>query len=377
MMRALFEFHNRPLLFEHPRRLIHCGSAGELSSCFDRVEQALAEGYHVAGFLSYEAGYALEPALAHLQGDDFPLMCLGVFDAPTRRRPRIAPAPFEVSGLRTNISREDYTQAIARIHDHIREGNVYQITYCLKNLFGFNGSAYSLYRHLLSRQPVPYPAYLETPEHTILSLSPEMFIRKAQERVQVKPMKGSWPRSGRTLGGVDDIFGGMRLHFDSKNRAENVMIADLLRNDLGRVGTGVRTPRLFEVAAYRTIFQMTSTVEARIPAGLSFIDLFRAIFPSGSVTGAPKVRAMGIIHGLEREPRRIYTGAIGWITPERDVFFNVPIRTLLLRRDQGEMGVGGGIVWDSTAEGEWAEGLWKSRFLRAAVRAPCSRGRSS
>ena len=337
--------------------------------CFDQVEQALADGHHVAGFLSYEAGYALEPALGHLRGDDFPLMCLGVFGAPARRRPRAAQEPFEVSDLTANISQEDYTRAIARIHDHIRDGDVYQITYCLKNLFNFRGSAYDLYRHLLSRQNVPYPAYIETGPYKILSLSPEMFIRKAGERVRVKPMKGSWPRPGGAGGLGDRFLGGIRLHFDGKNRAENVMIADLLRNDLGRVGAAVRTPRLFEVAGYRTIFQMTSTVEARMPADLAFIDLFRAIFPSGSVTGAPKVRAMGIIHGLEGEPRRIYTGAIGWITPQRDMFFNVPIRTILLRAGQGEMGVGGGIVWDSTAEGEWAEGLWKSRFLREAVRA--------
>jgi para-aminobenzoate synthetase/4-amino-4-deoxychorismate lyase len=216
---------------------------------------------------------------------------------------------------------------------------------------------------LLRRQPVPYPAYLECDAGKILSLSPEMFIRKDGPRVITKPMKGSWPR-GRW---VDDVLGGMRLKFDPKNRAENVMIADLLRNDLGRIGTGVHVPRLFEVARYRTIFQMTSTVAARVPAKLPFLDLFRAIFPSGSVTGAPKVRAMEIIHALEDSPRKIYTGAIGWITPARDMFFNVPIRTLLLRNARGEMGVGGGIVWDSTAEGEWAEGLWKARFLREII----------
>jgi anthranilate/para-aminobenzoate synthase component I len=176
-------------------------------------------------------------------------------------------------------------------------------------------------------------------------------------------MKGSWP-SGRL---IDDLFGGIRLKFDAKNRAENVMIADLLRNDLGRVATGIRAPRLFEVARYRTIFQMTSTVTGRVPVRIGMQELFRAIFPSGSVTGAPKIRAMQVIRALERSPRRIYTGAIGWITPRREMFFNVPIRTLLIRGRDGEMGVGGGIVWDSTAPGEWAEGQWKSRFLAQAA----------
>ncbi len=363
-MRILFEFENKPLVFARPKRVIRCMHPDGLKACFDELEHALAGGYYAAGFLSYEAGYAFEPALRHLHTDGFPLFYMGIYDTPAQHRPRIEQAPFVVSGLFSNITRDDYTQNIARIHDHIRDGDVYQITYCLKQLFNFQGSAPAFYRALLQYQAVPYPAFLETDEFCIASLSPEMFIKKDGAQVVTKPMKGSWPR-----GGWEGALGAWRLHRDCKNRAENVMIADLLRNDLGRVGTQVHAPRLFEVVRYRTIFQMTSTVCAQVPRDILLYDLFRAIFPSGSVTGAPKVEAMGIIRALEGEPRHIYTGAIGWITPEKDLFFNVPIRTALLRDGRGEMGVGGGIVWDSTADGEWAEGLWKSRFLRELVRA--------
>ena len=187
-----------------------------------------------------------------------------------------------------------------------------------------------------------------------------MFIKKQDRFVVTKPMKGTWPRGD---GALSDFLARQRFQFDSKNRAENVMIADLLRNDLGRMGREVRAPRLFEVTPYKTLFQMTSTVTADISPDIPLYELFKNLFPSGSVTGAPKIRAMEIIREIEGEERNIYTGAIGYITPQRDLFFNIPIRTLLLRQKQGEMGIGGGIVWDSTADGEWAEGVLKARFL--------------
>jgi para-aminobenzoate synthetase/4-amino-4-deoxychorismate lyase len=145
------------------------------------------------------------------------------------------------------------------------------------------------------------------------------------------------------------------------------MIVDLLRNDLGRVGKEISVPSLFSVTAYRTLFQMTSTVTGQVRPDMAIRDFFAALFPSGSVTGAPKIRAMEVIRSLEREDRRIYTGAIGYITPKRDFYFNIPIRTVLLRGGLGEMGIGGGIVWDSTPEGEWQEGLIKARFLTDMV----------
>ncbi|MCX5679774.1 MAG: anthranilate synthase component I family protein, partial [Candidatus Omnitrophica bacterium] len=258
------------------------------------------------------------------------------------------------------ITKELYSSHIETIRKHIEKGDVYQITYCIKLLFKYAGDPMGLYYSLLKEQPVPYPAYIDTGRFQILSLSPEKFLRKTGTHVVTKPMKGTWQRGTNF---AHDIFERMRFQYDMKNRAENVMIADLLRNDLGRVGTGIRAPVLFEVAGYRTLYQMTSTVMGEVPKDISVYEMLKALFPSGSVTGAPKLRAMQIIRSLEREERKIYTGAIGYITPDRDMFFNIPIRTILLEEGSGEMGIGGGIVWDSTPEGEWDEGLLKAKFV--------------
>jgi para-aminobenzoate synthetase/4-amino-4-deoxychorismate lyase len=227
-------------------------------------------------------------------------------------------------------------------------------------LFNFKGDPLSFYAELLREQPVPYPAYIETDEFNILSLSPEMFIKKTSGHVITKPMKGTWPRGNNM---ISDLIAPFCLKYDRKNRAENVMIADLLRNDLGRVGMDIRAPKLFEVAKYATLCQMTSTVTGRVDKDIALYGLFASLFPSGSVTGAPKMRAMEIIRKLEKEERKIYTGAIGYITPDRDIFFNIPMRTLLISGGSGEIGIGGGIVWDSTSQGEWDESMLKAKFL--------------
>jgi len=358
----LIEFQERPLVFKDPDEVIACYDPARVAEAFARMEEMHARGYYLAGFLSYEAGHAMEPALFDHQTRSFPLVMMGCYKQPLplSEIKHKKEKPFAVRNPKSNVNFSEYARDIQRIHDHIAAGDVYQITYCIKLKFGFDGCGYSLYRKLLREQPVPYPAYIETDDFQILSLSPEMFLKKRQERIATKPMKGTWPRGSNAF---TDLFSGWRLHTDSKNRAENVMIADLLRNDLGRVGTRIRAPKLFEVARYTTLYQMTSTVTGLIPKELKFLDLFKAVFPSGSVTGAPKIRAMEVIREIEREERKIYTGSIGYIAPNRDLFFNIPIRTLLLEKEKAEMGIGGGIVWDSTAQGEWDEGVLKGRFL--------------
>lgn len=360
-MNIFFQFEKKPLLFRNPKFLISCTKLSSLPGCFQAVEEALAQGFYVAGFFSYEAGYGFEEKLQETRDYDFPLIYMGVYEAP-RDEPlkKKTSLPNEVEDLRLNISQEAYAANIRTIRDFIAKGDVYQITYCIKLLFTFRGSPFSLYKTLLREQPVPYPAYIETERFSILSLSPEMFIKKESARVMTKPMKGTWPRGQDAL---SDFIHRMRFQFDMKNRAENVMIADLLRNDLGRVGMRIQAPRLFEVTKYRTLYQMTSTVTARVDEDLSVYELFASLFPSGSVTGAPKIRAMEIIRELEKEKRHIYTGAIGYISPAKDLFFNIPIRTILIRGQSAEMGIGGGIVWDSTPQGEWNEGLLKAQFV--------------
>lgn len=360
-----FQFEKKPLLFRKPIALISTYDPTELASCFEQMEQALKNGYYLAGFVSYEAGYHFEKCLWQDKKYDFPLIYMGVYGLPERKTPKISLSrrPVALKNRRLNISKEKYFENIEKIREYIRKGDVYQITYCLKLLFDIVGNPYNLYKKLLREQPVPYPVYIETDAFQILSLSPEKFLKKKGEFIVTKPMKGTWVR-GKTL--PLDIIERFRFGCDHKNRAENVMIADLLRNDLGRLGRRVAAPRLFEIAGYRTLFQMTSTVTATVPQDISLYRLFSSLFPSGSVTGAPKIRAMKIIRELEQEERRIYTGAIGYITPQKDFFFNIPIRTLLLRNGKGEMGIGGGIVWDSSPLGEWNEGLLKARFVTEA-----------
>ncbi len=361
-MDLYLSFEHRPVCFTRPRDLISCYDPKELAAALDQVETWLDAGQYVAGYLSYEAGYCFEKRLYQEAPAAFPLLRLGAYD-----RPRFEGLPRQVSGtyrltdLRLNLTFPRYARQIQRIRDYIAQGDVYQITYCIKNRFRFRGHPRRLFADLFRYQPVPYAAYVEADDHHILCLSPERFIRKQGTRALTEPMKGTWPR-GRDLN--EDQRLTRQFARDPKNLAENVMIADLLRNDLGRIGTRVQTPRLFTITKYRTLLQMTSTVTARLPATLTFRHLLAALFPSGSVTGAPKIRAMQIIREIEPEERKIYTGAIGYIAPNRDLYFNIPIRTLLLQGSEGEMGVGGGIVWDSTARGEWAEGLLKSRFLR-------------
>lgn len=362
IMLVFIEFEKQPLLFSNPKQVISCYHIQDAAKCFHQLEEAVEKGYYLAGFFSYELGYAFEKSLQYKGQYGFPLICMGVFDAPQYKYPdinvepnaRIAPIEYEL-----NITQKDYFDDIQKIKGHIQAGDVYQITYCIKYKFDYAGQPYQLYRYLFDKQPVPYPAYIQTPQFNILSLSPEMFMKKKDAHIITKPMKGTWIRGNV----MEDVFGGLRLHYDKKNRAENLMICDLLRNDLGRVGKNINVPRLFEVDRYKTLYQMTSTVTANIHPDLRLYDLFKALHPSGSVTGAPKIRAMQVIHEIEGEERKIYTGAIGYITPKKDLFFNVPIRTILLEDGSGEMGVGGGIVWDSTPQGEFDECMIKARFI--------------
>jgi para-aminobenzoate synthetase/4-amino-4-deoxychorismate lyase len=361
-MEVYIQFERKPLHFSRPVDIITCDSPATFASSFSRIESALDNGYYAAGFFSYEAGYCFEEKLNEEKSYGFPLFSMGIYGRPAYRKMGQPPSPSgeDLKNLRLNITRNRYFSDIETIRDYIRKGDVYQITYCIKLLFEYGGDPARLYLSLLKDQPVPYPAYIDSGRFKMLSLSPEKFIKKRDSHIVTKPMKGTWPR-GR--GPVTDTLERIRFQYDAKNRAENVMIADLLRNDLGRVGSRIRAPILFEVAGYNTLFQMTSTVTGRVDTRIPLRDLFASLFPSGSVTGAPKIRAMQIIRSLEREERRIYTGAIGYITPERDMFFNIPIRTILLDGKRAEMGIGGGIVWDSTPEGEWAEGLLKAKFV--------------
>jgi para-aminobenzoate synthetase/4-amino-4-deoxychorismate lyase len=360
-MNVFLAFEYQPLLFENPLHLISCHDPMDLRHCFEKMEQWLDAGFYVAGYVSYEAGYAFEERLFRPFRTVFPLLRMGAFRRPAVKKLPPASGNWRIRHLRLDTGYRQYAGNIRRIRDYIAQGDVYQITYCIKNLFQFLGNPRCLFQDLYRHQRVPYAACVESEGHQILSLSPERFIRKKGLNLLAEPMKGTWHRGANP---AQDRRRRYAFSRDGKNRAENVMIADLLRNDLGRLANRIRAPKLFTIRAYKTLFQMTSTVTGRCATTPRLYDLFGALFPSGSVTGAPKIRAMQIVREIEGGDRNIYTGAIGYIAPNRDLYFNVPIRTLLLRGKDGEMGVGGGIVWDSTAQGEWQEGLLKSRFLR-------------
>ncbi len=361
-MTILIEFDNTPLLFKSPVDTIECYRLDQVENCLDITDKWRREGFFCAGFVSYEAGYAFEKNLETDKSFDFPLISMGCYKKAVHLNNGARKRYGSGSAENINIDppKNIYDRNIENIRELIAAGEIYQMTYCIKMHFGFRGDPFQLYSELSSNQPVPYRAYIETLGHAILSLSPEMFFKKKGSFLTTKPMKGTWPRGQDHL---SDILARVKFSRDGKNRAENLMITDLLRNDIGKIGVNIKVPKLFEISRYKTLYQMTSTVTGTIDAETTVSEIFRALFPSGSVTGAPKLTAMRAIRKFETNDRRIYTGAIGYITPDNDMFFNVPIRTLLIRGGQGEMGIGGGIVWDSTPDGEWAESMLKAEFL--------------
>ena len=357
-------------VFSDPVEVLRCDAPGDVPATLAKIEQVVAEGYHVAGYLAYELGYTLEPKLTPLVPTkrDIPLIWMGVFHAPMQLNEDAfgiwADDPFTVGDMHPTLGRDDYIEQVERIRDHIRAGDVYQINHTFKQRFAFSGSPLSLYAHLRQKQRAKYGGLIADGEQHILSLSPELFVETQKGIVRTRPMKGT---ASRKANPADDETQKHWLSHDEKSKAENLMIVDLLRNDLGRVALvgSVNVTDLFSVETYPTLHQMTSGIEAKLRPGVGFGDLARALFPCGSVTGAPKVKAMEIIRGLEAEERGVYTGAIGYVSPNGEARFNVAIRTLKLTNGTGEMGIGSGIVYDSDPVVEWDECHLKARFLTA------------
>lgn len=387
------------LLFCQPVRILQAFTLAEIPAIFAQLEEALADGLHVAGYFAYECGYHFEPTAAAIGPNDersnialrsaAPLIWLGCYPSPIvfdhaegrfvsgdlELLRSVSPLPEPVAARQTQTSRHSprwsitldaYHRAIACILDKIHAGETYQANFTTSVRFSVaDGSraAIDLYRSLILQQPVAYSAFLHLGDGKILSLSPELFFRRDGERIVTRPMKGTMPRG---LDCIEDEAQAQRLREDPKNRAEHVMIVDLLRSDLGRIAlTGsVTVEELFTVEHFSTLLQMTSAISARIPDALDYYAIFRALFPSGSVTGAPKVNTMRIIAALEDQPRGVYCGAIGYFSPDRKAVFNVPIRTLEIVDQTATMGVGGGIVADSRADQEFNECLLKANFLQ-------------
>lgn len=354
--------------FDLPVGVLEARVPDQVVAALDEVEKATQRGLYAVGFVAYEAAHALNPHLPPLLPQaGLPLVWFCLF---RERRPAAAakglPKPSR-SALRLEPSRSqaDYLQAVTAIHQAIERGETYQINYTFPLDGIWRGDPLQVYRSLLDRQRPAFGALLETGSHTIISASPELFFSLRNGVIVTRPMKGTAPR-GRFS--AEDLTLADQLRQSPKERAENLMIVDLLRNDLGRIAvTGsVRAERLFEVASYPTVHQMTSTISARLQPETELVDIFRALFPCGSVTGAPKRRSMEIIAQLEQQPRGIYCGAIGYLAPEGECCFSVAIRTLLLDHGTGRtsMGVGSGITWGSEPMAEYVECLTKAAFLQ-------------
>ena len=355
----------------------------------------LDAGLHAVLLADYEWGVKLvRPAGVALPEDDASALRLLMFDCMqqldadavaawlSRREGSVQPDAAGVTGLSADVTKHEFESAIARIHEAIRDGETYQINYTYRMRGQAWGSPVALYRRLRARQRVGFGALMRLPRRPgdavewVLSRSPELFVRHEAGRLQARPMKGTAPR---TAAPEADSETARLLHEDVKNRAENLMIVDLLRNDLGRIAAigSVKVPELFRIEPYATVFQMTSTVEARRREPVGLAELLRALFPCGSITGAPKRKTMEWIAALETGPRGLYTGAIGWLdaaprAPTRcpDMALSVAIRTLTLGECRDGLrplvlGVGGGIVQDSVAADEYDETHWKARFLTA------------
>jgi len=360
----------RPAVFDRPRRVIRADAAGEVAAALDQMDAARAEGAWLAGYATYELGYALEARLAPLMPPERgqPLLHFGVYDGPETAEVALARAEDEADTARLDHPRPDWDEAthaaaIGAVKDYIAAGDIYQANLTMRMTAEAQGAPLGLYGALRRRQPVAHGAFVDFADAPpILSRSPELFFATdAHGRIETHPMKGTAPRASNP---AHDAALRMELQTSVKNRAENLMIVDLLRNDISRIAAvgSVKVPALFAIESYATVHQMVSHVTGRLLPGTRPSDIFRALFPCGSITGAPKIRAMEIIRELEAGPRGIYCGAIGWMGPDGASAFNVAIRTLTLQGSRAIFGVGGGIVADSTAHGEYEEALWKARF---------------
>ena len=350
------------LHYTRPHEILQTDDISEVQTILRQTEKLVNEKrWHAAGFVSYEAAPAFDESLEVVEPAGFPLIWFGLYPEPVKFE---MPNPVQnriTANWKPDVEEETYKRAIDQIKDEIAKGRTYQVNYTMRLMADFDHNEWDFFLQI-ARLQNKYAAYINTGKHVVCSASPELFFSLNKETIKCKPMKGTVNR-GKTID--EDLINAEWLRNSNKNRAENVMIVDMIRNDLGKIAKigSVRVPELFEVEKYPTVFQMTSTVEAETDKSIA--EIFSALFPCASITGAPKVSTMRIISKLEPAARKIYTGSIGYIDPERRAQFNVAIRTALIDKEDNsaEYGIGGGIVWDSNSDDEYNEALLKSKVL--------------
>ncbi|HOJ34229.1 MAG TPA: aminodeoxychorismate synthase component I [Candidatus Hydrogenedentes bacterium] len=361
---ALFLSRSNVLLFSDPVEVISARCLDDVIPCFRQVECAVGQkDLWAAGFVAYEAGRAFEPALEMHELHGVPLLWFGLYKPP-RQIDLLSPpkTTHSIGEWRALIKESSYKSAVQRIRAHIGAGDVYQVNYTFPIEAHFHGDSLGFFIQLAKAQQSEYAAFINAGKYHVLSLSPELFFELSENQIRVKPMKGTRPRGLRLR---DDLQLANELAASEKDKAENLMIVDLIRNDLGRIADigSVKVTSLFDIERYPTVWQMTSTIEAT--TSVSLLDIFKALFPCGSVTGAPKIQMTKVAKTLEPFPRGVYCGAVGWYAPNRRARFNVAIRTAVVEMDKQvvRFGVGGGITWDSSETAEYEECMVKARFL--------------
>jgi len=369
--------NNCSFLFNDFKDILVFNSQDNTEVFFQRVENYINKGYWICGYFSYEFGYYLDPALYHLKREsNSPLVWLGVCRKPLKIRhskknnyPRKINREFrkyyKIDKMKADTSFKEYSQKIREIKRYLRAGYTYQVNYTFKIKFNFSGNVVDFYLDLRQQQPTSYTAVINTGNNCVLSFSPELFFKSNAKKIISRPMKGTIQKS---LFPEFDKLLCQKMKTSLKIKAENLMIVDLLRNDLGRIADKVKVSKLFNIESHKTLHQMTSTIKADIKQKLQVKNIFSALFPCGSVTGAPKIKTMEIIRNLEKEPREVYTGAIGYISPSRKMCFSVAIRTIDICGKRGQLGIGGGIVYDSSSRQEYQEAFLKSRFFTKKIR---------
>ncbi len=362
------ELNNKNLLFHSPVEILSTDNRDEIPELFRRIEECIKNKQWIAGYFGYECGYHFEKIISvYKDKNSLPLVWLGVYNPPFIIHSDLlnslsTHSTQEILSPKLLIDDSIYKTKISSLKEYIINGDTYQVNFTDKFEFDFNGDAVDLYFDLRQKQHVPFGGYINIGDSQILSFSPELFFRRSGNEITTKPMKGTC-RRGKYL--EEDAQLSEWLRNDEKNRSENLMIVDLLRNDLGRICEpgSVNVSEMYSVEKYETVLQMTSTVNGTLKNDINYYEIFKSLFPCGSVTGAPKIRTMQIIHELEQHPRGVYCGAIGFISPEHEAVFNVAIRTIELTGGKGSMGVGSGIVFDSVPEREFEECELKAAFL--------------
>jgi para-aminobenzoate synthetase/4-amino-4-deoxychorismate lyase len=384
-MLLIIQNGNGWLRFEKPVEVLTARTASEVFQCLEKIE---ASGLWAAGFISYEAAGAFDSVLKTRATGNLPLLQFGLFknveqaSLPAHVQAG-SPHHYQIGEWMPSVTRGEYAEAIAAIKEHIAAGDTYQVNYTFRLNADFSGSPFDFFCDLTAAQQGSYAAFIEAADFAICSASPELFFELKDGVITSRPMKGT---KSRALTAEADRAAAEALKNSVKDRAENIMIVDMIRNDIGRIADpgSVETVRRFDVEKYPTVWQLTSTIQGKLsqrreaaknagalvgklgdsaPLREKITDVMRALFPCASITGAPKAKTMEVIQGLEKSPRGVYTGAIGFIAPDGAAQFNVAIRTAVIQNGKAEYGIGGGIVWDSDAESEYEEALSKARIL--------------